>query len=112
MSKIGKRLRAIPKKLPRMVSAAAADYVADAVRESYPAEHVRTGAARAAIVGKPAGARIRLKCGARKKASKSGKRRASRSGKINYAQFLPWLWEDVAAMDVAITKAMEAVDAL
>jgi hypothetical protein len=115
MSKIGKLaedLRAVPKKLVRAVAVAGVPTVVDALKADYPAEHVRTGAARNAIEGKVSGGKIRLKAGVRKKASKSGKRRASRTGKVNYGQFLPWLLNDDAVIEAALDRVVEGLDVL
>ena len=111
-SEIGKRMRQIPKKLPKLIAQEAADDVARVVIDSYPADHVRTGAARDGVRARSYGKYIKLKSGVHKKKSKTGKRRKRRSTKINYAQFLPWLYDHKEKMDAVITQALETVDAL
>jgi hypothetical protein len=108
MSKVSKDMRKLVRDLPKKVAREAANPVLAAAEAGYPDDHVRTGAARQAFESKSSGATIRVKCGVHKKKSKSGKRRKSRSGKVNYAQFIPNLWNE-AAINNAITEVVNAL---
>ena len=108
MSKMGAAIKKRIVRLPKELVEKASPAVLAAVEANYPPENIRTGAARQAFVNKSRNKYFKIVCGVHKKKSKSGKRRKSRSGKVNYAQFIPNLWND-AAINAAITEVVNAL---
>jgi hypothetical protein len=94
MSKMGAAIKKRIDRLPKELVEKSSPAVLAAVEANYPPENIRTGAARQSFVNKSRKSYIKIVCGVHKKKSKSGKRRKSKSGnKVNYAQFIPGIYD-------------------
>jgi len=108
LAELQKILRNAGVLLATNVTREAAPAIVKAFKDTYPPQHVRTGALRAHITFAPFNATtMRFYSGVRKKLSRTGKRRARRTTAPNYGQFQDFLFKDTELVERVLKQVLD-----